>query len=354
MVNTMDQLFSMNKMTLELLTGVLMIIYMVNPTIVTTAKLYQHMENRHLSGKLQIINNSKSIQSCALRCLTKTIKICKGFAFSRTKFLRCIHIIDDTISTDLTSSTWDGYQLYYVARTDPMAKWTGPQPKLYFPLDEDTGSRHGPNPENMAFIGGGIVGNAFYNPIGGGSYSYYRLGHYAAPEYCFPVPTSCSLGLTVTFWAKILSDTGIGQGIMTTKPPTGQGFKILWEPSFNFKFLTERDFDSKEEVLKIDKQIFLDNYGYGNWVHYVFQYRFNGSNLGNNMNVYLNGVARPDNEKSFQAWPGTHGHDGDFELGHVHVRQNSKYGNIMVDEIIIWEEMLTQEQVLQLYEAYDN
>ena len=331
---------------------------MFNQVFVNTEKLYRSTDNRLLSGKMEMETTRKgaTYQSCTLSCFAKTTKICRGLLFSNTEPLpmKCIHIIDDTGTTDLTPSAWDGYQVYYLARKNPMTQWIWPQPKLYFPLDDDTGTRLSSNPENIAFIGGGIVGNAFYNPISGGRQSYYRLGHYDPPDYCFPVPPSCPLGMTVAFWAKFLNDTGTIQGIMTTKTPTGQGFKINWQPNHGLKFVTQRDYDNMEEVLKIGYEIFLDNYGYGKWVHYIFQYHFNATNPGNNMNIYLNGEARPDSEKYVQAWSGTPGQDGDFELGHVHVGQNSKYGNIMVDEIFIWEEMLTHEQIVRLYQAYDN
>ena len=328
---------------------------MVSSTV-KIAKLYQPMENRHFLGELNTEDTSKGqiIQSCAISCLVNRGTSCKGFVFSSDQpiFSRCMHIVDSITSTDLTSPLWNGYELYYLARISPMVQWKSPKPRLYFPLDYDTGTRHGPDPQNVAFIGGGIVGNAFYNPIGGGSKSYYRLAHYNSSQYCFPVPTSCPLGVTFSFWVNILNETGDVQGLLTTKPTDGQGLVIRWKNDQGFRTFIQRDLDNKEEILKIDPQTFLDNYGYGSWVHYVLAYRFNGSSLGNNMDVYLNGIARPDSEKRVTAWSGTTGHDGGLELGHAHLGKSAGYASVLMDEIIIWEEMLTPEKIVLLYEAY--
>ncbi len=326
-------------------------------TVIVT-KLYEHMEAKSFYGKLSLEHRGQgeTVVACAVSCVGDRRNSCKGFAFSSNQPIhsRCIYIIDDTIITDRTSPTWDGYEFYYlrVARKSALVQWKSPQPRLYFPLDSDTGTRHGPDPDNVAFIGGGIVGNAFYNPISDDVGSYYRLGHYDSSQYCFPVPTSCPLGVTLVFWASILSETGHAQGLLTTKPQSGQGLIIRWKSNQGFKTVISRVFDNKEEVLLVGPQNFLNNYGYGHWFHFALAYRFNGTSLGNNMAVYLNGIARPDREKKVLDSSHSPGYDGGLELGHKQLGQDKDYGNILMDEVIIWEEMLTHEEITSLYEAY--
>ncbi len=76
-----------------------------------------------------------------------------------------MYIIDGTTHIDLKDTTWNGYEFYSLVSTLSLAEQRFPGSRLYFPLDSDTGTQHGPDPDNVAFIGGGIVRNAFYNPI---------------------------------------------------------------------------------------------------------------------------------------------------------------------------------------------
>ena len=313
------------------------------------------MQNKYFSGILHKATTYKTLRSCAMKCSTQAVPHCSGLAFpsNSPESSKCFHIIDGNNVTDRTSIMWIEYEFFYLSGKLPMTHWISPTPKLYFPLDNDTGSRHGPNPGNVAFIGGGIAGNAFYNPIGGGVKSYYRLGDYDSPEYCFPVPASCPKGVTFAFWLKILGDPGTGaQGILTTRTSAGGGFKLMFYPTNGLHTFTNRDFDMKEERLKVSNSMFLEKYGYGNWFHYLWRYKFENSSLGNNMNLNLNGVSRPDSEKSLGGWGGTPEHDGRLDLAHGTINQNDKYGNIMMDEFKIWEEMLIEEQAEYVYYAY--
>ncbi len=339
------------------LAGVLTVFKQVTPSDVKIMMAtYQPMQNKYCSGIVKMATTYQTLRSCAIKCSTQAVTNCSGLAFSTNKpeSLKCFHIIDDSNVTDRTTAVWKEYEFFYLSGKLPMTHWISPKPKLYFPLDNDTGSRHGPNPENVAFIGGGIVGNAFYNPIGGGIKSYYRLGVYNSPEYCFPVPASCPQGVTFSLWLKLLGDPSIGiQGLLTTRTVSGGGFKLLFFPGpSGLETSTNRYFDMKEEILKVKNPMFLENYGYGSWFHYLWRYKFDNNSLGNNMNLNLNGVARPESEKSLSGWGGTPEHDGRLDLAHGKVNENIKHANIMMDEIKIWQEMLTEEQAEYVYYAY--
>ncbi len=94
-----------------------------------------------------------------------------------------------------------------------------PCPRLYFPLDDDIGTKLGSSPWNVQFVSGGKVGGAFFNPANSSVRSFYNLGYYPSSDFCFPLAERCPLGITVAFWLKILGDSGNTQGILTT---TGQ------------------------------------------------------------------------------------------------------------------------------------
>ncbi len=339
--------------------GFLKVFKQVAPNDAEMVTTYQPMQNKYFSGILNTATNYQTLRSCAMSCSSKAVTNCSGLAFSSNKpeSLKCFHIIDDSYVTDRTSVTWSEYGFFYLSGKLPMTHWISLKPRLYFPLDEDTGSRHGPNPENIAFIGGGIVGNAFYNPTGGGIKSHYRLGNFNSPEYCFPVPASCPHGVTIAFWLKLLGDYGSSpQGIITTRTSSVGGFKVLFYPgsSGGLNTYAIRYFDMKAEKLKVKNPMFLATYGYGTWFHYLWRYKFENTSLGNNMNLNLNGVVQLDVEKSKPGFSGAPGHDGRLDLGHEYVNRNNDgtNGNIMMDEIKIWEEMLTEEQAEYVYYAY--
>ncbi len=226
----------------------------VVPTVIANAAYkqtqniyYQQMQDKYFSGILNPVTTYPTLRSCAMKCSAGTDRNCSGFAFSMNpqNSAKCLHIIDDTNVIDRTSATLDSYEFYYLSGKLPMTHWIPPTPTLYFPLDNDTGTRLGNNPENIDFIGGGIVGNAFYNPISGGSKSFLRLGEYHPPQYCFPVPSSCPLGMILAFWVKILGDTGDNQAILSTKVRIGQGIKIIWyRDTGKLTTTTERDADT--------------------------------------------------------------------------------------------------------------
>ena len=70
------------------------------------------------------------------------------------------------------------------------------------------------------------------------------------------------------------------------------------------------------------------------------------------MNLNLNGIPRPDSEKSVSNWGGPAGQDGRVDLARSNLGEGSSPGNIMMDELKFYEEMLTEEQAEYLYYVY--
>ena len=71
------------------------------------------------------------------------------------------------------------------------------------------------------------------------------------------------------------------------------------------------------------------------------------------IDLYLNGAARPRSEKFQSGWAS----NGDtfsstIELGHLNVGNNWAAGTMEIDELLIWEEKLSCDIVLKLYDGY--
>ncbi len=105
------------------------------------------------------------------------------------------------------------------------------------------------------------------------------------------------------------------------------------------------------ERFKINSQTFLAEHGYNVWVHFVMTHKMHGT--GTNINIYLNGVVRPDSEKL-----GTGsanyiiGYNGNLEIGNTKIGQADQVGRIIMDELVIYEHEMPAEDVWNLYNIY--
>ncbi len=73
-----------------------------------------------------------------------------------------------------------------------------------------------------------------------------------------------------------------------------------------------------------------------------------------NINIYFNGVARPDNERK-GSWFGSfdYGYNGNLEIGTSKIGNENFAGRIMVDELIIYEHEMSAADVVKLYNIYN-
>ena len=205
------------------------------------------------------------------------------------------------------------------------------------------------------FLSGGKVGNYLKNPATGGTDSFYNMKSYPLSDFCFVDPGQCPLGVTFAFWLDIIGENtpDVTSGFFTTMRKTGPGFSIYWNPSSGLLMDIRRGSDTYTETVNINRAQFLADYGFGTWVHYIITYRFDGT--GNNMEVYVNGVARPKTEKTFtNTWShaNTRGSDGEVNAGHRFLGACSECGYHKIDEIIIFEEQIPAADAYRLYTAY--
>ena len=74
-----------------------------------------------------------------------------------------------------------------------------------------------------------------------------------------------------------------------------------------------RHSDGKMERFLIPSETFLSEHGYDVWVHFAMTHKMHGP--GNNINVYLNGVVRPDTENKGTSSPNmVIGYNGNLEI----------------------------------------
>ncbi len=189
---------------------------------ILVSRFHKYRAVDQIYGKVSEYNGARTVIGCIIYCLRHTD--CKAALFNRYSggSKKCLQVRSGMNFINITD-----YEYFNIRRcADPsfanydfLTDAGLPCPKLYFPLDTDTGTRRGSSPGNVQFVSGGKVGGAFLNPVTSSIRSYYNLGYYPSSEFCFPLAENCPLGITVAFWLKILGDLdGDKQGILTTRP----------------------------------------------------------------------------------------------------------------------------------------
>ncbi len=102
-----------------------------------------------------------------------------------------------------------------------------------------------------------------------------------------------------------------------------------------------------EEVM-VNSTDFLANYGFNVWIHLGFTYKY-----GSDIDLYLDGVARPNNEKFSGPGSGVDGAFGSLIVGATYIGQSNGYeAFMMLDDLIIWERWTNENTVKKLYQSY--
>ncbi len=235
--------------------------------------------------------------------------------------------------------------------------WGSGCPKVYFPLDSDTGGAGGPGSSNIQFVAGGKVGNCYSSSRPGNSDAYYQLGTFQSSGYCFLDPGSCPNGLSVAFWMNIVAMTTEDyQSFLTTMAWNSPGIAIFYYEGYGLDFKVTTDNNNLKEMWTIDNSIFTSVYGFNQWVHYVFTYKFMGNAWppGNKMTLYVNGSSRPQSDRNFDTWNQTNlqGYQGRLHLSTLAVGELFKMGFMKMDELIFWEEEISADDAYKLFSAY--
>ena len=318
-----------------------------------------------------IINEGdvKSLLGCSEKCLTRGG--CKGILYLKNSHIpdACKLVTSDD-NTRFKNGETDGFDVYSIkARPEAVCNnlgigvstpsgWGSGCPKVYFPLDSIAeGTAEGNAPATIQFVSG-KVGNSFYFPNPDANIqAFFNLGSYPVTEYCFPDPERCIHGVSFAFWLNLMVPGNAGGGQITTIPDKGPGFLVYTNNAGTPYFIVRRDSDTVEEIMGMDDTVFQTKYGSGIWVHYILTYKFDGTNLGNNMELYINGEVDSSVWENANSWPSNQPNEADFsgslDLGAFYTgNQWWGTGHLKMDELIIFEEQLPCEDAYKLYEAY--
>ncbi len=322
-----------------------------------------------VSGQIKSASDSWKLILCSANCI-KSKCSCKGILFNKNqpKSMRCKHILYGTAQNNLSS--YAGYMLYsYKVHMQTkcttlqignvtLQNWQSSCPHLYFSLDDmEEGKALGIEPGNIQIVSDAILGRALYNPTTEWHIkSYYTLGKYPVATNCFHFPETCPHGMTIAFWLNICGTTNNYQGFITSMKAVGAGFSIVWsEQSWSgFTFRVRRASDMIQEDIKIPHSVFHSEYGgFNTWNHFVMTYFYNGNE--NIIGIYVNGnectnVARYVEYRALTV--DTEG-CGVLDLGRYYTDNDDiAMGNMKIDEVIIWEDQISAQDIHNLYNAY--
>ncbi len=282
--------------------------------------------------------------------------------------MRCKHILYGKAQNNLSS--YAGYMLYsYKAHMQTkcttlqmgniaVQNWQSSCPHLYFSLnDMEEGKALGIEPRNIQIVSDAILGKALYNPTTDWHIqSYYTLGKYPVATHCFNFPETCPRGMTIAFWLNICGSTNNYQGFVTSMKTVGAGFSISWNVlnwgGLNFR--VRRTSDMIQEEVVISHSVFHSEYGgFNSWNHFVMTYFYNGHD--NIIGIYVNGIKRTDvfSKVEYRALTVDDEGCGVLDLGRYYTdNDNIAMGNMKIDEVIIWEDLILAQDINNLYDAY--
>ena len=332
-------------------------------------------QNAIICKKLTTEQSCQSLPACSHRCLVN--KKCQGILFDADAGSsdKC-KLLTSVVTKRNNDSKLEHYVHYSVKSglqkkcknlglsVQTPVNWGSKCPRLYFPLDSmSEGTAVGPQATSIVFTSG-LVNNAFNFPNPAGNMqAYFSLGYYPSTSYCFPDPERCPEGATFAFWLKIMGSIEQFQGFITTARKEGPGFRVFLDDDNtgnddNLIFQVKRDSDSITEMVGLELDDFISIFGFGTWVHYAISYKFESHTAGSNVNmeIYFNGEVLPKAWKWTEPWSeaNLHDYDGDLELG---VFELGNYwwatGNMMLDDLIIWEVQLPCDDAYRLYQAYN-
>ncbi len=314
-------------------------------------KIFYLNQGTTYHGTLQNISDVTSLQECSTICLKD--EACEAILFNKIKAVgsKCNLIKYGVNAIDI--GNMDGYSYFTKGEClgVPMPEtWKSGCPQLYLNMDNMHGG------QNMGlskpqFVPHGKLGSMFHHPKNGtvSNYAGFGFAWYTGTDHCFSQPKNCNKGVSYAVWVNLLGDNenlifnGFFTSMMQHIYNTQTGVHGGWIPGYSlfFEVITN---DTKDTIF------FPLTHGYNNWVHYVFVYKYGGSIPGSSdIKVYLNGVeqnttrisiitSRPEATKKY------------LIIGSSHATEN--FARMNMDELLVWQKMLSPEDIKKLYDAY--
>ncbi len=132
--------------------------------------LEKKSNNQNITGNIVDRKKIDGLRQCAFDCMLTDE--CSGIIFKKhsPNVQACKHIVCGHTFVNITD--WPEYEFYMIdldlgIGVRPQHGWTSGKPDLYFPFDSDTGTRLGPNSDQISFIDDAIIGKSILNPSNG-------------------------------------------------------------------------------------------------------------------------------------------------------------------------------------------
>ena len=160
-------------------------------------------------------------------------------------------------------------------------------------------------------------------------------------ERCWKSPKTCVDGLTICMWLNIvgprLGPTNGNGGIITTVANMSvQGFVLFYDTSYQIGVT----------MATSDKSYMLmDLVGGLGWRHYCVAFM-----PPSTLESYVNGT--PSLSTQFQATMAKSIGNNDIVIGDTYTIPSADKGNIMIDELMIWEKYLDVNGISSLFGLY--
>ena len=302
-------------------------------------------------GALQNISEATSLHECTSVCLKE--EDCEAVLFNEMEMNRskCYIIKYGVDAIDI--SNMDGYS--YLTKGECMGvpipdKWKPGCPHLYINME----NIHGGlvlGTSNPQFNPGGKVGSMFHRNTNSTLSSYAGFAWYTGIEHCFSQPKYCDEGVSYAMWVNLLGDNeNVVNGFFTSTflylSNSETGVNVAWIPSHSLYFAVKTN-DTADTIF-LQATHFMSDYGYNNWVHCVFVYKYGGPTPGtSDIKIYLNGIEENTNRSS-NSISLLEKTDKFLIIGD----SGQHRGHLNMDEFLVWQKMLSSEDIKKLYDAY--
>ncbi len=292
-------------------------------------------------GTLQNMSDVTSLQECSSICLKE--EACEAILFDKTKptSSKCYLITYGVNAIDI--GNMDGYS--YFTKGECMGIptpdiWDSGCPQLYLNMENIHGGVIlGMSPPE--FEPNGKIGLMFHHPTANNTG--FGFGWYTGTEHCFSQPKYCNEGVSYAVWVNLLGDIGNLNNHFFGTGGHKSGFVAGWDTTIGLYVIASNN-DTSDEVFFPSSQ-FMSDYGYNNWIHCVFVYKYGAATPGSSdIKMYLNGIEKNTTRMSVTS----SAHDSTFKyllIGNSHMRMN-------MDEFLVWQKMLSSEEIKKLYDAY--
>ncbi len=313
--------------------------------LVYNYKVFHWNEVTTYHGTLQNISGAISLHECSSICLKEPT--CEAVLFNEMNAIRTKCYIIKYVVDAIDIRSMDGYSYFTKGQCMgiPIPEtWESRCPQLYLNMENIHGGLVLGSMSNPQFVSGGQIGLMFHHNGTESSDMGFGFGWYTGTEHCFTQPKYCNEGVSYAMWVTLLGDSGntLENHIFGTGGELKSGFAVGWDTNSLWAIATNND---TGDGVFFPPSNFMSDYGYNNWVHCVFVYKYGAATPGSSdIKMYLNGMEQNVTRMSNPPLP-SQPTIRYLVIGNSYVRMN-------IDEFLVWQKILSTEDIKKLYDAY--